>query len=62
MCGACLKKPPAYDRAIAAFSYAHPVDAMIQALKYGDRRVCTEYSLAMVELSKRYEKVLSAQK
>lgn len=36
-CGACLKNAPAYDRAIAAFSYAHPVDAMIQALKYGGR-------------------------
>jgi tripartite-type tricarboxylate transporter receptor subunit TctC len=36
--------------------------APVEALKYGDRRVCTEYSLAMVELSKRYEKVLSAQK
>jgi tripartite-type tricarboxylate transporter receptor subunit TctC len=36
--------------------------APVEALKYGDRKVCTEYSLAMVELSKRYEKVLSAQK
>ena len=36
--------------------------APIEALKYGDRKTCTDYSLAMIELSKRYEKVLSAQK
>jgi hypothetical protein len=36
--------------------------APVEALKYGDRKVCTDYSTAMVELSKRYEKVLSAQK
>lgn len=36
--------------------------APIEALKYGDRTVCTTYSIAMVELAKKYEKVLSAQK
>jgi tripartite-type tricarboxylate transporter receptor subunit TctC len=36
--------------------------APIEALKYGDRKVCTEYALAMVELAKKYEKILSAQK
>jgi tripartite-type tricarboxylate transporter receptor subunit TctC len=36
--------------------------APIEALKYGDRKVCTEYALAMVDLAKRYEKILSAQK
>ncbi len=33
-----------------------------EALKYGDRTVCTEYAVAMVELAKTYEKELSAQK
>lgn len=33
-CGACLKQPPAYDRAIAALSYSFPADGLIQALKY----------------------------
>ncbi len=33
-CGACLAKPPAFTRAIAALRYAFPVDALIHALKY----------------------------
>lgn len=37
MCGACLQHPPAYDRTLAAFSYAFPVDQLIQALKYQQR-------------------------
>jgi len=34
-CGACLADPPHYDASRAAFSYAYPVDVLIQALKYG---------------------------
>ena len=34
VCGACLAAPPAFDRVVAAYVYAFPVDAMIQALKY----------------------------
>jgi len=34
-CGACLADPPHYDASRAAFVYAYPVDALIQALKYG---------------------------
>jgi ComF family protein len=34
-CGACLADPPHYDASYAAFTYAYPVDALIQALKYG---------------------------
>jgi ComF family protein len=33
-CGACQKKPPAFDEAIALFRYDTPVDRLIQALKY----------------------------
>lgn len=36
--------------------------APAEALKYGDRKVCTEYAVAMIDLAKRYEKMLSAQK
>jgi tripartite-type tricarboxylate transporter receptor subunit TctC len=36
--------------------------APVEALKYGDRDVCADYAQKMVELAKRYEKVLSAQK
>ncbi|MBE0619976.1 MAG: ComF family protein [Burkholderiales bacterium] len=34
-CGACLADPPHYDASRAAFVYAYPVDALVQALKYG---------------------------
>ena len=37
MCGACLKHPPAHIRSLAAFSYAYPVDQLVQALKYQNR-------------------------
>ena len=36
VCGACLAAPPCYDRVSAVFAYRFPVDALIQALKYGD--------------------------
>jgi len=35
LCGACLSDPPFYDATHAAFDYRFPVDALIQALKYG---------------------------
>ena len=34
VCGACLKKPPAFTRTIAALRYTYPVDALIHSLKY----------------------------
>lgn len=34
VCGACLSRPPAYARCVAALRYAFPADALIQALKY----------------------------
>jgi ComF family protein len=37
VCGACLKRPPKFDRAFGAFSYAHPIDCLIQKLKYRGR-------------------------
>jgi len=33
-CGACLKHPPAFNRTLAAFDYAFPVDALLHAFKY----------------------------
>lgn len=35
ICGACLNHPPRYDRTTAVFIYDFPVDALIQACKYG---------------------------
>lgn len=37
LCGHCLREPPAFDHTVAIFSYAFPVDSLIQALKYGHR-------------------------
>jgi ComF family protein len=34
VCGACLKRPPAFDRTHAALAYAFPIDRMIPRLKY----------------------------
>ena len=34
-CGACIADPPHFDASYAAFVYAYPMDALIQALKYG---------------------------
>lgn len=37
MCGACLRKPPAYDRCCAAFRYIYPVNRLLTALKFEHR-------------------------
>ncbi len=37
VCGHCLKRPPAFDQSLAAFTYAYPLDRLIPALKYGGR-------------------------
>ncbi|WON73317.1 ComF family protein [Nitrosospira sp. Is2] len=34
VCGACLANPPAFERSIAAASYAFPIDALLHSLKY----------------------------
>jgi ComF family protein len=34
-CSGCLRDPPPYDRCLAAFDYAFPVDRLVQSLKYG---------------------------
>ncbi|MGH6816453.1 MAG: Bug family tripartite tricarboxylate transporter substrate binding protein [Hyphomicrobiaceae bacterium] len=39
---------------------AKKVGEAVEALQYGDRKVCTEYALSMIALAKEYESVLSA--
>ena len=34
ICGACLKHPPAFDRTLAVFSYAFPLDVLVHQCKY----------------------------
>lgn len=49
-CGACLKRPPHFDATLACFSYAFPVDCLIQALKYRHSLVVSDYlALALLE-------------
>jgi ComF family protein len=37
VCGACLIRPPRFDRVQAAFRYDYPLDALIHAYKYGGK-------------------------
>lgn len=37
ICGACLKRPPAFERTVAALGYAFPLDRLIPRLKYHGR-------------------------
>ena len=37
ICGACLRHPPQFDRTIAAWRYAYPVDRLVQSLKFHGR-------------------------
>jgi ComF family protein len=37
VCGACLDRPPRFERVEAAFRYDYPLDALIHAYKYGGR-------------------------
>lgn len=37
VCGACLDRPPLYTRVVAPFRYVYPLDALVQAYKYGRR-------------------------
>lgn len=51
-CGACIAAAPHYDASRAAFIYAYPVDALIQALKYGG-----ELALAGLFAQKLYQRI-----
>lgn len=42
-CGACLKDPPHFDVAVAAFRYDFPVDRIIHALKYGHQLAVADW-------------------
>jgi ComF family protein len=43
VCGACLRRPPAFDRTLAAFSYRFPLDRLLHAFKYSG-------NLALIEV------------
>ena len=37
VCGACLRRPPAFDASCAACAYRFPVPGLVQGFKYGGR-------------------------
>jgi ComF family protein len=37
LCGACLRRPPAFDAAVAAADYAAPLEQLVLGLKFGHR-------------------------
>ncbi|VAW90473.1 Competence protein F homolog, phosphoribosyltransferase domain; protein YhgH required for utilization of DNA as sole source of carbon and energy [hydrothermal vent metagenome] len=39
VCGSCLKVPPPFEQAFSLFRYTHPVDHLIQQLKFNRRLV-----------------------
>jgi ComF family protein len=43
VCGQCLRHPPRFDRCVAAFSYAFPMDKLIQELKYRERLILVDH-------------------
>lgn len=43
VCGQCLRHPPNFDHAIAAFRYAFPMDRLIQELKYRERLILVDH-------------------
>jgi len=43
ICGACLKRPPTFDRSLAVFSYAFPLDTLVQQCKYAHASHLTEF-------------------
>ena len=36
-CGRCLRHAPQFDRTVAVFAYAFPLDKLVQALKYNEQ-------------------------
>jgi ComF family protein len=42
-CGRCLRKPPAFDAAVAAFSYQFPLDVLVTRSKYNGDVACLHF-------------------
>lgn len=40
LCGACLRRPPAWDEALAALVYEYPVDQLVQQFKFQRSLAC----------------------
>ncbi len=53
ICGKCLKKSPAFERTVAAFSYGFPLDQLVKALKFQESLVLV--NLLADELAQRID-------
>lgn len=50
VCGHCLRHPPAFDRGVAVYAYAFPVDALVQHCKYAGHLALTDlFAAALAE-------------
>ncbi len=43
VCGQCLATPPRFDRTVAAFAYAFPLDRLAQALKFHEQLILAQH-------------------
>jgi ComF family protein len=43
VCGGCLRQPPAFDRTVAVYAYAFPLDALVRHCKYGGALHVTDW-------------------
>lgn len=43
VCGRCLKHPPHFDYAVAAFSYSFPANQLIKALKFNEQLILVNF-------------------
>jgi len=43
ICGACLSDPPAFDRTVAPFRYAFPLDRLLQSYKFNQNLALTAF-------------------
>jgi ComF family protein len=43
VCGACLKHPPTFDRTLAVFAYAFPLDTLVKQCKYAHATSLTAF-------------------
>ncbi|TCJ18170.1 ComF family protein [Parasulfuritortus cantonensis] len=59
VCGACLKRAPAYDRTEAVFRYAFPADVLVQRLKYGGQTVLAGYLAGLMAPSARPDLIVA---
>ncbi len=55
LCGECLADPPAFDETVAAFSYAFPLDRLLQSFKFNENLSLTSlFSAALLAAVQRH--------